>query len=148
MWVITHSKFTVENNQIKAWFYTDEPIHLYLLYTTYKPAREPVERNKQGTVTWCGWRYHFFRTECLDQQEPLDTLEHTFYIPMPVDAYQLWLFLAESCYYTLGGRTSPPMTIILRPRPCLWCDLTVALEPKPYPSYPPPQTIQTLVWWT
>lgn len=60
---------------------TDTPQNLTLCATTIRPRRRPIYRTVRGQRVVCGWAYTMACQHIVVQQEPGDTLTHTWTFP-------------------------------------------------------------------
>jgi len=104
---------------------TDVPCHLFCRMTKEKPLTHPIPVLRRGTLLRTDVRFCFVVYEDNEQQEPGDTLTHTFIKDNWPICETRW------CYFwgTIAGQTSPSETAIFKFH-----------FPAPPPPPPPPRT--------
>ncbi len=119
-WISKHSLITIEAENLLIWFESDRPVHLYVIYSFYKPSTRHRIDIIRGVPTPCGLQYVYSDTTCIEQDEQGDSTEHHWYIPLEDIRGTIYFFIASTCTYIAGAQTTPPMTIhISAPDPWL-----------------------------
>lgn len=98
---------------------TNHPAHLMMAWSRYKPARQPVYRNVRGKRVFCGWKYIWDTPNLLEQQQPLDTFEHTFDTISLALGDHVWYFL-YSTTKLYERYCQSPLIHVWPPQPYAW----------------------------
>lgn len=89
---------------------TNNPVHLTCYYTDKQPGRHKTERTDRGlTLPW-GAYFCFVAWKTVEQQEPGDTLIHTFEIPGWIICQTKWFAFRG----TVSGQLSPSVSPIFK----------------------------------
>lgn len=145
MWVITKSRFWIEDGSVGIQVTTSTECHLFLLVTIHKPTNSPVWTTRRGAVVQCGIHFFYTNLQCYEQEEEGITAIHTFFFPFQYGFLRYYAFFADNCDPSLATQTGPPMTINLVIKIPPFCDLRVKAEPSYPPTNPPWQTLRTSV---
>jgi len=99
-WVLTLLSNTRAWTSLFTEAHTNRADHLFMAWAKYKPSRKPVYRTVRGKIIWCGYQYVWNTPNLTEQNEPGDTIEHTFgLIPLdPVDHVWYYLFSIAGAY--------------------------------------------------
>ena len=87
---------------------TDEAAHLILRYTYTEPVKTSIPKEKRGAVWYYDNKMCFVAWQDCEQDEPGDTLVHTFSCPIFPTCVKVWYIFMG----TIGGVPSPSNTAI------------------------------------
>lgn len=119
MWIIVTVTIFQLTSGFQWSFTTNIPAHLFVLLSPYAPRKFASWKNIRGVRAFCGYDYRFWTWFCTEQDEPGDSITHTFSVSS-VDIQSMWpmdwpwtrktiyFFVANSCSYADGVQTSPP----------------------------------------
>lgn len=64
--------------QVKLRTSTDKPCRAYLWYSKLPPTKRAIYRPVRGLQVFCGWSYSFWPQWVYEQEEPGNTITHTY----------------------------------------------------------------------
>lgn len=104
-------RMTIEpcSTEICATVYSPEPRHWFLLWSNKPPAKTPRYITIRGITRQCGFTYSAAGWNCVEQQEPGATLQHTWCFDGFTVDQELWFAISESCSLRRGFFTSAPL---------------------------------------
>ncbi len=92
-WVLTYLDNNRSQNSLTALAKTNHPAHLFMAWSTIKPASTPVYRSIRGKLIECGRKYVWNTPHLVEQSQSLDTFTHTF-TTTPLQPHDhVWYFL-------------------------------------------------------
>jgi len=109
-WALVDLHYCQTPFQIKVTSYTDLPCHLWLRWSTHQPRRHPAPVTTRGITLMTDIRFCFTVFEDLEQEEGMDTLVHTFYLPVWPVCTTFWYYF----YGTVVTVTSPSTSAIFK----------------------------------
>jgi len=72
---------------------TNHPAHLFMAWATHEPRRKRRYMNVRGKSVPCGWIYIWDTPNLVEQDQSLDTFEHTF-VTTPLQPHDhVWYYL-------------------------------------------------------
>jgi hypothetical protein len=89
---------------------TSAPVHAYLRHTQVEPVKTLHPKEKRGTLWYWDNKMCFVRWEECEQDEPGDTLAHTFSCPIFPTCTPVWYYFRGEA----GGAPTPSNTAIFR----------------------------------
>lgn len=106
-WAGLDLQYEYLNNGFKLIYYTDVPCHLYCRMTTTPPRRHSLPSMRRGLRITGDIRFCFVVYEDNEQQEPGDTLIHTFLKPVWPICETRWFYFIGFVYGDPSPSESP-----------------------------------------
>jgi len=99
-WVLTYLDNDRDLDSLSVLAATNHPAHLIMAWSTVKPAMQPIWRVLRGKRILCGYKYIWDTPNLVEQTQPGDTFEHTFYAIalQPTDHVWYALFSTKKLY--------------------------------------------------
>jgi len=92
-WIFTFLQNTRLYTTLNTWAATQSMTHLYMAWSHYKPAREPIYRIVRGKTVNCGYRYIWDTPIVTEQEEELDTYHHNFNLTNLPPWWHIWYYI-------------------------------------------------------
>lgn len=97
-WVLTYLDIWRPPHALGILAETNNRDHMFMAWSTIKPARQRVTKNVRGLHVFCGYRWIWDTPNIVEQSQPAGTFEHLFGpIPLaPTDPVWFYLFALPS----------------------------------------------------
>jgi len=92
-WTLTFLENTRAWTSLFTQAQTNLADHLFMAWSTVKPARTRIYRTVRGKTIWCGYKYIWNTPNIVEQNQSGDTLEHTFGLISLQPTHHVWYYL-------------------------------------------------------
>ncbi len=92
-WTLTYLDNNRTFHHLSVLAGTNHPAHLWMAWARYAPARQPIYRNVRGKRVFCGYKYIWDTPNLVEQDQALDTFQHTFGKLTLASTDHVWYFL-------------------------------------------------------
>lgn len=93
VWAFTFLQNIRSWTTLATWASTHVETHLFMAWSHYKPAREPIYRVVRGKTVHCGYKYIWDTPIIREQQEEGDTYHHNFALSNLLPEWHIWYYI-------------------------------------------------------